>query len=99
MRFTMSCILIVSCLNCLFADFICPDYEMGWVCDVPNCPGDNYDDQSKGCEECKKREEQEEENNRIRYEVYREALDIDDPDGAPHSYEEAEKFEKSIQSK
>ncbi|MCH9611355.1 MAG: hypothetical protein SP1CHLAM42_14420 [Chlamydiales bacterium] len=87
---------MMSSLNLLFADFTCPNYQLGWTCEVPECRGDNDEDQSEGCQKCKEREE---ENNRLRNEVYREILDAKDPDGAPHTDEEAEAFERNIQSK
>ncbi|MCH9635844.1 MAG: hypothetical protein S4CHLAM81_10660 [Chlamydiales bacterium] len=96
MRVTISCILMMSSLNLLFADFTCPNYQLGWKCEEPGCKGDNDRDQSEGCQWC---EEREEENNRLRNEVHREILDAQDPDGAPHTDEEAEAFERSIQSK
>ncbi|MCP5470064.1 MAG: hypothetical protein H7A36_06135 [Chlamydiales bacterium] len=93
MYFATSCILMAGCLPFLTADFNCPDYELDWICDEEKCRGQNDRDQSEGCKHCEERQrEMEEQNN----EYYREILDATDPDGAPHSKEEAQEFERGI---
>ena len=93
MRYFVVCAMVLSGLACLFGNFDFPDYE-AWICEEESCGRSNDRDQADGCSWC---EEREGENEQLKNEYYREVLDAEDPDGAPHTYKDAKEFEKSIQ--
>ncbi|MCH9610713.1 MAG: hypothetical protein S4CHLAM81_05680 [Chlamydiales bacterium] len=84
--------ILLSTIPNLFGNLELP--KMYWICEDRECGELNERDQSEGCKKCEEREQQVAE---LKNEYYREVLDIKDPDGAPHSWEEAEEFERSIQ--